>query len=93
MADYEFFYEQYRRAARSPATPQKELIDYHSTISASTYNAWSGTMKQPVRTTYIDGSALLGLNECPYSMKGLFPKGKSRRKPSTPCERKVVSIH
>ncbi|CAF1421350.1 unnamed protein product [Rotaria magnacalcarata] len=89
MADYEYYYEQYRRATRSPATPQRDLVDFHSTISSSTYNIWSGVMKRPITTTYIDGNALLGLTERPHTVKGSFPKGKSRRKPTVAIEKKV----
>ncbi|CAF0803573.1 unnamed protein product [Rotaria sordida] len=89
MNEYEYYYDQYRRLPRNSLAIQRDLADYHSTVCASTYNFWSGIEKRPVTTTYIDGSSLLGLHERPYSMKGLFPKGKSRRKPSVPCEKKI----
>jgi hypothetical protein len=89
MIDYDYYYDQYRRAPRNSATPHRDLVDYHSTVSVSTY-LWPGIIKRPVTTSYIDGSSLLGLNERPYSMNGLFPKGKGLRKPSTPCEKKIV---
>ncbi|CAF3134025.1 unnamed protein product [Rotaria sp. Silwood2] len=89
MTEYEYYYDQYRRMPRHPSAIQRDLVDYHSTISTATYNMWSTTDKRPITTTYIDGSTLLGLHERQYSMKGLFPKGKSRRKPSVPCEKKI----
>lgn len=92
MADYEFYYEQYRRAPRNSISNQKDLLDFNSTISISTYNIWSMAPKRPLTTTYIDGSALLGLHDRPYSAKGSFPKGKSRRKPCIPCEKKIVNF-
>ena len=94
MTEYEYYYDQYRRMPRRPNTPQRDLLDYHSTISASTYNVWPATMRRPLTTTYIDGSILLGLGlgERPCSTKGSFPKGKSRRKPVVQYEKKVVSI-
>ncbi len=91
MIDYDYYYNQYRRVPRNSTTTHKDLIDYHSTATVSTYNILSGSIKRPVTTNYIDGSTLLGLNERPYSVKGLFPKGKGLRKPCTTCEKKIVN--
>ena len=93
MNEYGYYYEQYRNAPRNSATTQKDLADYHSTASTSTYNIWTGATctKQLVTATCIDGNKLLGLRERPCSIKDSFPKGKSRRKSSIPCEKKIVS--
>jgi len=91
MIDYDYYYDQYRRVPRNSATMHRDLLDYHSTGTVPTYNVFSGTIKRPVTTNYIDGSTLLGLNERPYSVKGLFPKGKGLRKPSTSFGRKIVN--
>ena len=92
MIDYDYYYDQYRRVPRNSATTQKDLTDYHSTATISTHNMCSGSAKRPVTTSYIDASSMLGLHECPYSVKGLFPKGKNPRKPSATCEKKIVSM-
>jgi hypothetical protein len=91
MFDYEYYYDQYRRVPKTSASAHKDLLDYQSAVSLSGYNVWHGSIKRPVTTTYIDGSTLLGPHECPYHMKGLFPKGKGRRKPSLQCEKKIVN--
>jgi hypothetical protein len=91
MIDYDYYYNQYRRVPKNSAATQRDLIDYHSTVTVSSY-LWPGIIKRPITTSYIDASKLLGLNERPYSMNGLFPKGKGRPKPSIPCEKKIVII-
>jgi hypothetical protein len=92
MFDYEYYYDQYRRVPRNSATVYRDLLDYQSAAAVSSYNAWSGSLKRPVTTTYIDGSTLLGLHEHPYSLKGSFPKGRGRKKSSIPREKKIVNI-
>ena len=94
MIDYEYYHEQYRCVPRnSVSIEERDLVDYHSTLFSSSHNIWSVPTKRPVTTTYIDGSTLLDLHKSPYSMNGLFPKGKCRRKPFIPCEKKTVSIY
>ncbi|CAF0735566.1 unnamed protein product [Adineta steineri] len=89
MIDYEYYYEQYRRQPTNSTTTQKDLIEYHSTVSTSTNNTWSKITKQPITTTYIDGSKLLNFHGNSYNVNGLFPKGKYRRKPTIPYEKKI----
>lgn len=91
MLDYEYYYDQYRRIPRNSGNIQNELLEYNSTASASAFKAWSNSIKRTMTTTYIDGSTLSGLHERPYSVKDSFPKGKGRRKPSIPCEKKIVN--
>ena len=91
MFDYDYYYEQYRRGSRAAAAAQKDLLDYNSTASNSSYQLWSRTKRRPLTTTYIDGSSFFGQDKRPPSMKDSFPKGKGRRKPTIPCEKKVVS--
>ena len=93
MIDYEYYYDQYRRMPRSSIANQKDLLDFNSTASNSTYSFWPGTKNRPLSTTYIDGSTLLGSEKRPSSMKDSFPKGKGRRKPTIPSEKKTVSYH
>lgn len=90
MLDYEYYYEQYRRAPRNSTTVQKDLLDYNSTASNSSYQLWAGTKRRPLTTTYIDGSAFFGLDKHPPNNKDSFPKGKGRRKPTFSCEKKIV---
>jgi hypothetical protein len=91
MTEYDYYYDQYRRVPKNSATTHRDLIDYHSTGTLSSYNIWAKSVKRPVTTSFIDGSSMLGLHERPYNVKDLFPKGKNRRKPFTPCEKKIVS--
>ncbi len=91
MIDYEYYYEQYRRVPRNSVNTQRDLLDYHSTVFPSTCTVWPASIKRSVTTAYIDGRKLLDLHESPYGMNGSFPKGKSRRKPFTPCEKKIVN--
>ena len=93
MFDYEYYYEQYRRGPRISAGAQRDLLDYNSTASNSSYQIWTGTKRRPLTTTYIDGSALSGLDKRPSTVKDSFPKGKGRRKPTIPSEKKIVSEH
>jgi len=93
MIDYEYYHDQYRHAPRNSASYQKELLEYNSTVLASAFSAWPGSIRRSFTTTYIDGSTVLGSHERPYSVKGQFPKGKGRRKPSAPCEKKIVNKH
>jgi len=91
MIDYEYYYEQYRRVPRNSVNTQRDLLDYHSTVFPSTCTVWPASIKQSLTTAYIDGRKLLDLHESPYGMNGSFPKGKSRRKPFIPCEKKIVN--
>ena len=92
MIDYEYYYEQYRRVPRNSATTNRDLLDFQSTITLSSFNTWSRSTKRPMTTTYIDGSALMGLRQCPSNIKGLFPKGKGRRKSSVSSEKRRVGV-
>ena len=92
MIDYEYYYEQYRRVPRNSATTNRDLLDFQSTVTLSSYNTWLRSAKRPMTTTYIDGSRLSGLRECPSNTKGLFPKGKGRRKSSVSFGKRTVSV-
>lgn len=91
--DYDYYYDQYHRGQRQTSAAYKDLCDYHSTVSFAGYTFCPESIKRPITTTYIDGSTLLGLHERPYSVKDSFPKGKGRRKPSAPCEKKMVNSY
>lgn len=91
MIDYEYYYDQYRRVPRPSTVNQKELLDYNSTASNSTYSMWTGVKNRPLSTTYIDGSALIASEKRPSSMKDSFPKSKGRRRPTIASEKKIVS--
>jgi len=91
MIDYEYYYDQYRRAPKISVNQNKDLVDYHSIVSTTNFNVWSGSIKRPMTTSCIDGIRLLGLNERPTcSTNGSFPKGKGRRKPLITAEKKIV---
>ena len=84
-AQQSFHYESYRRVPMNSATTQRENTDFNSIGTYSTYSTWSRSMK----TTYIDGTTMLGQYDRPYNVKDLFPKGKNRPKFFQSSEKKV----
>lgn len=83
-----FQYESYRRVPMNSATTHKDFNEANSVGTYSTYSSWSRSNK-PMRTTYIDGTTMLGQYDRPYDIKDLFPKGKNRQKPLHSAEKKV----
>lgn len=85
----DFQYEPYRRVPMNSATTQKDTTEFNSIGTHSTYSLWSRSNKT-LRTTYIDGTTMLGQYDRPYNIKDLFPKGKNRQKPLHSTEKKVT---
>ena len=91
-SECDFYEVPFRRVPANSATTQKELIDYSSIVTFSTYNIWSKPLKRTMTTTYIDGARILGNHDCSYDMRDIFPKGKNRPKPLKSAEKKVVIV-
>ena len=90
MIDYEYYFDQYRRVPRNSATTNRDLLEFQSTATYSSYASWARSSRRPLTTTYIDGSTFFGIDHRPMTTKGLFPKGKGRRKPSATSEKRLV---
>lgn len=93
MIDYEFYFDQYRPVPRNSATTNRDLLDFQSTATYSSYSSWNRTSRRPLTTKYIDGSTFFGGDEQQANIKGLFPRSKGRRKSSANIQKRSVNIN
>ncbi|CAF5055536.1 unnamed protein product, partial [Rotaria socialis] len=80
-SELDLYEASFRRVPMNSATTQKDIIDFTSVATSSTYNLWGKPLKRAVSTKNIDGNTIFGRFDRSNIVKDLFPKGRSLQRP------------
>ncbi|CAF2092701.1 unnamed protein product [Rotaria magnacalcarata] len=88
-SELDFYEASFRRVPMNSATTQKDIIDFTSIATSSTYNLWGKPLKRAVSTKNIDGNTIFGRFDRSNIVKDLFPRGRSLQRPINSADTKM----